>query len=128
KLIRDLLDADVFSFRVAPSPQRLQRRAVGRAIADLESHDFGVENIGHDLPPHFRVSAAARGADLGWFHAKLAQAAQTVIHAESYSFHRRAGKMPRGEGPRSHPQKNTGPGGDVWGAFTFKIRQQEKAF
>ncbi len=56
-----LVDADEFAGEVldrialallqTPAPECLERRAVGRAFADFERDDFGVEDIGHDLPP-----------------------------------------------------------------------------
>ncbi len=62
KAIGDLLDAHLVALMISEAPQRLQRRSVRRALADLERDDLGVENVGHDLPPKFGVRPAAGGA------------------------------------------------------------------
>ena len=123
KAICDFLDAHVVSLMIPEAPQRLQRRSVSRALADLERDDLGVENVGHDLPPKFGVRPPAGGTDLRRLNAEFFESAQAVVQAKRDAFHRRAGKMFLSKSPGSDTEINTGAVRHVRRAFALKVRK-----
>ena len=127
KLVGEVADGHLLALLQAPAPERLQGRAVGRAFADLQGDHFRVEDIGHDLAPDLGFGAAARGADLGRFHAQLRQPAQAVVHAQRHAFHRGAGEVAGLEGLLVHAEPDAGAVRHVGGALAFEVGQQQQA-
>ena len=127
KAIGDLLDAHLVALMISEAPQRLQRRSVRRALADLERDDLGIENVGHDLPPKFGVRPAAGGADLRRLDAEFLESAQAVVHAKRDAFHRRTRKMFPGERPGADAEINAGSVRHVGRALALEVREQQQA-